>query len=316
MSFTPIDIGSFWLPRQTSTLAPEVDAGFYLVYWVSVGFFVLVIGSMSYFAVRYRRRQEGEKTSTVDHSTVLEVVWTTIPALMLIGLFAVGLKGYASAQVAPAEALEVQVTGEKWLWTFTYPNGTTTVNELGVPRDRPVRLVMSSKDIVHSFFVPEFRIKQDVVPGQYTTTWFEATESKEVVILCAEYCGTGHSDMLAKVIVMDDPVYRDWLDKGGGAGDLPPAELGKKLFTSRSCATCHSLDGSRLQGPSLKGLFGRSEDIEGGASVKVDENYFRESVLNPGAKVVRGYQASMPTFQGLLKDKEIDALIAYLKTLD
>jgi cytochrome c oxidase subunit 2 len=175
---------------------------------------------------------------------------------------------------------------------------------------------MSSKDIVHSFFVPEFRIKQDVVPGQYTTTWFEATESKEVVILCAEYCGTGHSDMLAKVIVMDGPVYKDWLDKGGGAGDLPPAELGKKLFTSRSCATCHSIDGSRLQGPSLKGLFGRTEDIEGGASVKVDENYFRESVLNPGAKVVRGYQASMPTFQGLLKDKEIDALIAYLKTVN
>lgn len=316
MTLTPIDLGSFWLPRQSSTLAPEVDAGFHAVYWVSIGFFVLVVGATAYFAVRYRRRREGEKTSEFDHSTVLEIVWTTIPALMLIGLFALGLRGYASAAVAPAEALEIQVTAEKWLWTFTYPNGTTTVNELGVPKDRPVRLVMSSKDIIHSFFVPEFRIKQDLVPGAYTTTWFEATEVKDVAVLCAEYCGTGHSDMMARILVMDEPVYKDWLDKGGGEGDLPPAELGKKLFTQRSCATCHSLDGSRIQGPSLKGLFGRIEDLEGGTSVKVDENYFRESVLNPGAKVVRGYPAAMPTFQGLLKDRDIEALIAYLKSVN
>lgn len=316
MTRTPIDLGSFWLPRQSSTLAPEVDAGFHAVYWVSVGFFVLVVGAMAYFAVRYRRRREGEKTSEVDHSTALEIVWTTIPGLMLLFLFALGLKGYASAAVAPAESLEIQVTAEKWLWTFTYPNGTTTVNELGVPKDRPVRLVMSSKDIIHSFFVPEFRIKQDLVPGAYTTTWFQATEVKDVAVLCAEYCGTGHSDMMARILVMDEPVYKDWLDKGGGADDLPPAELGKKLFTQRSCATCHSLDGSRIQGPSLKGLFGRTEDLEGGTSVKVDENYFRESVLNPGAKVVRGYPAAMPTFQGLLKDRDIEALIAYLKSVN
>ena len=316
MRLTPIDLGSFWLPRQTSTLAPEVDAGFHVVYWVSVGFFGLVIGAMLFFAVRYRRRREGEKTSQIDHSTVLEIVWTTIPSLILIFLFALGLRGYARASVAPAEALEIQVTAEKWLWTFTYPNGTMTVNELGVPKDRPVRLVMSSKDIVHSFFVPEFRIKQDLVPGAYTTTWFEATEAKDVVILCAEYCGTGHSDMMAKIIVMEEPGYKDWLEKSGGASDLPPVELGKKLFTQRTCVTCHSLDGSRGQGPSLKGLMGKTEDLEGGASVKIDENYLRESILNPGAKVVRGYPAAMPTFQGLLKDREIDALIAYLKSVN
>jgi cytochrome c oxidase subunit 2 len=278
-------------------------------------FFVLVISATAVLAIRYRRRKAGEKTSDVSHSTALEITWTTIPLIILMVLFGMGLKGYVNAAVAPAEAMEIKVTAEKWLWTFTYPNGTTTVNELGVPKDRPVRLLMSSKDIVHSFFVPEFRIKQDVVPGAYTTTWFQATEAKEVAVLCAEYCGTGHSDMMAKVIVMEDAQFKDWLDKGGGGSDLPPAELGKKLFTARNCATCHSLDGTRITGPSLKDLFGRNEEMSDGKQVLVDENYFRESVLDPMAKVVHGYPPVMPVYKGLLKDTEIDALIAYLKTV-
>jgi cytochrome c oxidase subunit 2 len=315
MSLNPIDIGSFWLPKQSSTLAPQVDGAYHTVLYISIAFFVLIITATTVFAVKYRRRRAGEKTSDISHSTSLEITWTTIPLVILLVLFGMGLDGYVNAAVAPAEALEVKVTAEKWLWTFTYPNGTTTVNELGVPKDRPVRLLMSSKDIVHSFFVPEFRVKQDVVPGAYTTTWFQATEAKEVAVLCAEYCGTGHSDMLAKVIVMEDAKFKDWLDKGGGAGDLPPAELGKKLFAQRNCATCHSLDGTRIQGPSLKGLFGRTEELADGSKVQVDENYFRESVFDPAAKVVKGYPASMPVFKGLLKDKEVDALIAYLKTV-
>ncbi len=312
---TPIDIGSFWLPRQSSTLAPEIDRAYHTVLGISAFFFVLVIGATALFAIRYRRRA-GESAAQIDHSTPIEIVWTAIPAILLLFLFGIGLRGYVSAHVAPGDAMEVKVTAERWLWTFTYPNGTTTVNELGVPKDRPVRLLMSSKDIVHSFFVPEFRIKQDVVPGAYTSTWFEATEAKEVTILCAEYCGTGHSDMMGKVIVMEEPAFRDWLDKGGGVGNLPPAELGKKLFTSRNCATCHSLDGTRIQGPTFKGVFGRSEDLEGGGKVVVDENYIRESILDPQAKIVRGYPASMPVFKGLLKDSEIDALIAFLKTVN
>ena len=275
MTNTPIELGSFWLPKQSSTVAQHVDMAWNAVYWVAVFFFVLVVTGMVTFAWKYRRRKEGEITSDVDHNTKLEVLWTLIPL----------------------------------------PNGTT-VNELGVPKDKPVKLVMSSTDVLHSFYVPEFRIKQDVIPGTYTTLWFQATEAKEIAILCTEYCGTGHSDMLSKVNVMEGPKFQEWLDQNGDGGDQPPADRGKKLFATKACAGCHSVDGSRIVGPSLKGLFGKMEDLADGTQVKVDENYVRESLLNPNGKVVKGYQPLMPSFQGQLKDKDIDAIIAYLKTVN
>jgi cytochrome c oxidase subunit 2 len=315
MTNTPIDLGSFWLPKQSSTVAQHVDHAWNAVYWVAVFFFVLVITTMAVFVWRYRRKKEGEQTSAVDHNTRLEVLWTLIPLAILMGLFAIGLRGYIDAAVAPAEAIEVHVTAQKWAWSFTYPNGTTTA-ELGVPKDKPVKLVMSSTDVVHSLFIPEFRIKQDVVPGTYTSIWFQATEAKEVALLCTEYCGTGHSDMMAKVIVMEPPQYQEWLDAHGDGGNKPPAERGKMLFATKACAGCHSLDGSRIVGPSMKGIYGRTEDLADGASVKVDDNYIRESILVPTAKIVKGYAPSMPTFQGVLKDKDIDAIIAYLKTVN
>ncbi|AUX26194.1 cytochrome B561 [Sorangium cellulosum] len=310
----PIDLGSFWLPRPGSTLAEHVDAGWAAAYWVAVFFFVLVAGAVVLFAIKYRRRTERDKTSTLSHNSTIEVVWTVIPVAIVISLFFVGLRGYVHASVAPAESYEINVTGEMYLWTFTYPDGTTTINELAVPRGRPVRLIMSSKDIVHSFFIPEFRIKQDVVPGSYTTAWFEATETTETVLLCTEYCGSGHSDMLATVKVLEQSEFEKWLE-GNNNSDLPPEELGKALFVKRSCATCHSLDGTRIQGPSLKGFFGREEELTDGSKVIADENYFRESLFNPAGQVVRGYPPVMPVFKGLLKDKEVDALIAYLKTV-
>ena len=315
MTNTPIELGSFWLPKQSSTVAQHVDMAWNAVYWVAVFFFVLVVTGMVTFAWKYRRRKEGEITSDVDHNTKLEVLWTLIPLAITMGLFTVGLRGYINAAVAPADALEVHVTAQKWSWTFTYPNGTT-VNELGVPKDKPVKLVMSSTDVLHSFYVPEFRIKQDVIPGTYTTLWFQATEAKEIAILCTEYCGTGHSDMLSKVNVMEGPKFQEWLDQNGDGGDQPPADRGKKLFATKACAGCHSVDGSRIVGPSLKGLFGKMEDLADGTQVKVDENYVRESLLNPNGKVVKGYQPLMPSFQGQLKDKDIDAIIAYLKTVN
>ena len=311
----PIDIDSFWLPRRGSTLAEHVDAGWSAVYWVSVVFFVLVASATVIFAMRYRRRTPHDVTSAVAHSTPLEVTWTAIPLVVLIALFLLGLRGYMHASVAPAESYEIQVTAEMYMWTFTYPDGTTTVNELGVPRGRPVRLVMSSKDVVHSFFIPEFRVKQDLVPGAYTTTWFQATRAGETALLCTEYCGVGHSDMLATVKVMEEPDFEEWLKGAGGPSDLPPAERGKALFTQRSCANCHSVDGTRVQGPTLKGLFGRTEELADGTRVTADEEYFRESLMNPAAKVVRGYPAVMPTYRGLLKDTDVEALIAYIKSL-
>lgn len=316
MSIDPIDIGSFWLPKASSTTAHQVDWAWDVVLWIDVAFFVGIIGALALFMYKYRRRKEGEKTSQVSHNTALEVTWTVLPLLLLAVLFVVGLRGYANAVVAPAEALEIRVTGAKWFWTFQYPNGYVTQNEIVVPKDRPVKLLLSSQDVVHSFFIPEFRIKQDAVPGQYTTMWFNATEAKEVQVECAEYCGTSHSDMLAKIVVKPDNEFKDWLEKAANEGaGKSPAEYGQLLYTKKNCFTCHSTDGSRIQGPTFKGVFGRTEQLEGGATVTVDENYIRESLLEPNAKIVKGYPAVMPTFKGTLKDKEIDALIAYLKTV-
>jgi cytochrome c oxidase subunit 2 len=316
MSIDPIDLGSFWLPKASSTTAGAVDWAFDVVLWIDIAFFVGIIGVMAYFMSKYRRRKEGEKTSNVSHNTTAEITWTVLPTLLLGVLFVVGLRGFANAQVAPADALEIKVTGAKWFWTFTYPNGYVSTNKMIVPLDRPVKLLMSSQDVVHSFFIPEFRIKQDAVPGQYTTMWFNATEAKTVQVECAEYCGTSHSDMLATIEIKPEVEFKDWLEKAGDEGKgLSPAEYGQKLYTSKNCFTCHSTDGSRIQGPSFKGVFGRKEDLEGGASISVDENYIRESLLDPNAKIVKGYPAVMPTYKGTLKDKEIDALIAYLKSV-
>lgn len=314
---TPVQVDSFWLPRASSTIAKQIDDGYYLVYWISIALFILVVGGAAYFAWKYKRRSDKDKTSDVDHNTRLELAWSVIPLLIVIGLFVVGLKGYLRGQVAPDESFEVHVSGKKWLWTFTYPQGFTTTNELAVPAGRPVRLVISAEDVLHSFFVPEFRVKQDAVPGQYTTLWFQADQPGEYALLCTEYCGTSHSDMIGKVLVLEDAKLQEWIDGEGDLGSKgkPPAELGERKFKNAGCNTCHTIDGTPLTGPTFKGLFGRTEKLATGASVVVDENYIRESILNPGAKVVQGYPNSMPTFQGVLKDKDIDNLIAYIKTL-
>ncbi|MDI1445560.1 cytochrome c oxidase subunit II [Polyangium sp. 6x1] len=317
MRLDPIELGSFWMPKQSSTIAEEIDTAYYIVYWLDVVMFVLLMGALAYFMYKYKRRGPKDKLSDVTHSTTLEISWTIIPSILVIALFFVGLKGWMKAMVAPGNALEIRTTAEMYMWTFTYPNGNVSVNELVVPKGQPVKLIMSSKDVLHSFFVPEFRVKQDVVPGTYTTVWFEATENRDTILFCTEYCGVGHSDMMAKVLVLDKPEYDQWQETGLKPGEkpLPPAELGKKLYATRSCNTCHSLDGSRIQGPTFKGVFGRTEQIADGSSIKVDENYIRESLLEPNKKVVQGYPAVMPTYKGLLKETDIDAIIAYLKTV-
>lgn len=309
----PIPVDSFWLPKAMSTIAPELDEAFYIVYWMSVAFFVVIIGAMVWFMYQYRRKREGELTSPIDHSFKLEVGWSLLPTFLLIWLFLVGIKGYANASVAPGNAMDIKVTAQMYSWTFTYPDGTITGGELGVPVNKPVRLVMSSKDVLHSFYVSNFRVKQDVVPGIYTTLWFEATETGEVPIQCAEYCGTGHSQMMGKVIVMEQAKFDNWLANGGTDEKLPPAQMGAKLFATRGCPTCHSLDGTRIQGPALNGVFGRSQTMSDGTTITADENYLRESILNPQAKLVQGYPGVMPAFQGQLTEEQVDALIAFLK---
>jgi cytochrome c oxidase subunit 2 len=219
--------------------------------------------------------------------------------------------------VAPKDAIEIKATGQKWFWTFDYPNGANGVNELVVPVNQPVKLLLSSMDVIHSFFVPEFRVKMDALPNRYTVVWFEATDVGEYNIFCTEYCGTGHSEMLGNVKVLAEPEYEKWLAES--KVDIPEGmsleEAGAKLYISRACNTCHSIDGSVGVAPSFKGIFGKTEYLTDGSSLTVDENYLRKSILNPQAQIVAGYAPVMPTYQNVLSDRQIDALIAYLKSL-
>lgn len=309
-----IEMGGLWLPRPLSSFAKDVDFAWNVVTANAIIFFVGIVVAMTYFVWKYRRRGPDDKVSHVEHSTLIEVIWTVIPTLLCFVLFYVGFKGYLNAAVAEGDAIEIHGTATKWRWVFTYPNGFSSLNELRIPKDRPVRIILSSTDVLHSFYVPEFRVKQDAVPGTYNSVWFRAIDTGETTLLCTEYCGTGHSDMLAKVVIMDPKKYDDWLQGGGDDGNLPPAELGKKLYTEKSCNSCHSLDGSRLTGPSWKALFGKKEKMADGSEITVDENYLRESILQPAAKVVAGYENQMPAFQGLLNDKQVMALIEFIKT--
>jgi cytochrome c oxidase subunit 2 len=331
------------LPRQMSTLAPEVDQMYYFIFWVSVAFFVAIIGVALYCLVRYRASKNPHATPP-GHHDVLELFWTFAPLLLLIPMFHYGFQGFVHAMIAPAHAIEMRVTGKQWAWDFYYPGDVEpSPGEFVVPVHKPVKMVMGSRDVLHSFFIPEFRVKRDLVPGMYSSVWFEATEitshfdaaTKKVVanqqdghldLFCAEYCGTSHSKMLGKVHIVSEADYKAFID----SKDAQPAEcdqdpkgaackqkivaVGEDLFKKNACNTCHTTDGSRLVGPTFKGVFGRSEQFEDGTTVTVDENYIRQSILQPQAKVVKTYTtAVMPPF--VMKDWKIDALIEYIKTI-
>lgn len=312
-----IQIDSFWLPRSSSTLAPSIDLGWNLALWVSYFFFFLVVALMVFFVFKYRRRSDKDTTSSLQHSTVLEVTWSVIPLVILIWCFLVGFKGFLESTIVPAGAYEISVTASKWRWAFTYPNGKTEINELKVPAGRPVKLLMSSNDVLHSVFIPEFRVKQDVVPGQYTTLWFEAPEAGRTRLLCAEFCGTQHSEMMANVEVLPQDEFDAWLEAGDGGDDLPPEELGAQLFTKFTCNACHSTSpGVNLVGPSLAGIFGRTVEFNEGDSLVADENYVRESIEAPAARIVKGFGNLMPSFKGQINDRDMNALIAYMKSLE
>jgi cytochrome c oxidase subunit 2 len=314
LGFLPEEDGSsFWMPPQISTVAHGVDWLFHFILAISVFFFLLIVVLMVFFIIKYRRREGQEAASSPSHNTALEVTWTVIPVILVIVIFIVGFKGFLNMATPPANAYEITVEGQKWKWTFTYPNGYVDEN-LHVPVDRPIRLVMSSSDVIHSLYVPAFRIKQDVVPGRYAKMWFEATEPGEYDLFCAEYCGTSHSDMIAHVIVHPVGEFEAWLEKASNFLEtMSPVDAGRKLFQVRGCTQCHSMDGSAKTGPSLLGVFGSVQKMTDGSTVTVDENYIRESILEPAAQVVAGFEPVMPTFQGRLSDEEISAIIAYLK---
>jgi len=308
--------GTFWLPAQRSTFAAHTDAAFYLIFWICVFFFVLIVVLALWMLFKYRRRGDViEVQPSAHHNMMLELTWSVIPLIIMLVIFVMGFRGYMDLHTAPQGAYEVQVTAQKWAWSFTYPNGYEDP-DLHVPVGVPVKLTMTSRDVIHSLYVPAFRTKQDVVPGRYTVEWFQAPVAGEYPIFCAEYCGTKHSQMQATVFVQPQAEFDAWLAKAGDyMKGLAPADAGALVYKKKGCVQCHSIDGTRVVGPSFKGSFGTRRTFADGTSGVMDENYIRESVLTPRAKVVAGFDPVMPTFQGRLKEPEIAALIAYLKSL-
>lgn len=302
-------------PRPSSTTAGSVDALFYFILIVSAVFFAIIVAAMVVFIVKYRQREDLQIQPSPDHNNKLEVVWTLIPSFIVGIIFFWGFVTFLDMRQPPDNSYEIQVNAKKWSWSFTYPNGHVD-NNLHVPVDRPVSLVMSSDDVIHSLYIPAFRIKMDVIPGRYTKTWFEANTAGDYTLFCAEYCGTQHSTMLAKVVVHPSGEFDTWLDNAANLlKTMTPVEAGEILYVRRGCVQCHSVDGSAKVGPSFLNAYGTEQTLTSGESIQVDENYIRESILEPQAKVRAGYKPVMPTYQGQLKDEEIGALIAYIKSL-
>ena len=299
-------------PDQASTFSGQVDALYAFLWALTILFGVVLSLLILYFAVKYRRRHEGEIPRGVEGSMRLETVWTVVPFIVSMGIFVWGANIYYTMYRPPAEALDIYVVAKQWMWKFQHLDGHREINELHVPVGRKVKLMMTTEDVIHSFFVPAFRTKMDVVPGRYSTVWFEATKPGRYHLFCAEYCGTSHSGMIGWIYVMEAPEYQDWLSGGASGGSL--ASSGEKLFQQLACNTCHKTDGTG-RGPALEGVFGNAVKFQDGSTVTADEAYVRESILNPRAKVVAGYQPIMPTFQGQVTEEQLLELAAYIKSL-
>lgn len=335
------------LPVAATDVARDWDGVYGFLLWTSIFFFVGIVIAMAIFVIKYRKGVT-KKSKYIHGHTGLEIIWTVIPTIIVLVMFWWGYLVYQKMIHAPADSMEVHVIGKQWLWQFVYKNGNSSIGDLYVPVNKPVKLIMSSEDVLHSFFIPNFRVKSDVVPGMYTYIWFEAKVPGIHQIFCTEYCGTSHSGMLGRVVVLTPEQWKDWqLGKkidvnalpadpsfpgfranmlgeglpnaqasgGGGSGELSLAEKGKGIMSAKGCVACHSSDGSRLVGPSYKGIWGKEEKLADGNTVKVDENYIRESIENPTAKLVEGYPPSMPPYKGLLTEEEILAVIEYIKSL-
>ncbi|HMN67256.1 MAG TPA: cytochrome c oxidase subunit II [Bdellovibrionales bacterium] len=307
-------VPSRFMPPQATEIAVGVDSLYMFLLVASVISCVLVIGGLIYFAVKYRRQSDTDKTPYISHNAALEFLWSFIPFVIFMVAFVWGWIVFHQLRSMPENALEIAVEAQKWDWSFIYKNGRRSAAEFYVPVGQDVKLVMTSKDVLHSFFVPSFRNKQDVVPGRYTTFWFNAKSEGSFNIFCAEYCGDRHSGMLAKVHVVPREKYEDWLANDPYKG-LAPADIGQKVYGSR-CIACHTLTDSKNVGPGFKNVFGRTSKLDGGGTAVVDENYIRESIMNPNAKIVAGYPTGvMPTFAGQLSEPEIMGIIEYMKTV-
>ena len=299
-------------PEAASSFATEVDALYLFIVAVSAFFAVAVSIAVVWFAFRYRRKHADEIGAHIEGSLPLELAWSIIPTLIAMVMFVWGAKLYYEMRRPPAESLQIYAVGKQWMWKFQHQGGQREINELHVPVGRPVKVLVTSEDVLHDLYFPSFRTKIDAIPGRYMPMWFTATKPGRYHIFCAEYCGTKHSGMIGTVIVMEPTQYQEWLAGGGTEGTM--AERGSKLFNDLACNTCH-LDNGQGRGPSLKDLVGKAVEMTDGSTAVVDEGYLRESILNSQARVVKGFQPLMPTFQGLISEEGLAALIEHIKSL-
>jgi cytochrome c oxidase subunit 2 len=297
-------------PEQASTLAGHVDALYIFLLLVTGMMAALVFICIIIFAAKFRYRP-GVPAEQIEGSTPLEVTWSIIPFLVFMVIFAWGAIVYFKERTPPADSTEVYVVAKQWMWKVEHAEGQREINELHVPVGRDVKLIMTSQDVIHSFYIPAFRIKQDVLPGRYTVEWFKATKPGVYHLFCAEYCGTQHSGMVGDIVVQDPAQYQAWMNSGTTG---PLSASGEKVFAELGCATCHRSD-VQGRGPNLQGVFGHPVQLEDGRTVTADENYVRESILDPGSKRLKGFQPIMPTFQGLVTEEQVNALVAYIKSI-
>ena len=301
------------VPESASTVSWKVDALYFYLSGVTLFFALLISAVLIFFVIRYRRRTPYEIPRPIAGSHKLETLWTVIPFLIAMTMFAWGARVYFDQYKPPSNAIEIYVVGKQWMWKLQHATGQREINELHVPVNRKIKLIMTSEDVIHDFFVPAFRTKADVVPGRYQTLWFEATKPGTYHLFCAEYCGMNHSGMTGSVIVMEPREFDDWLS--GNTSNITPAAAGQQLFQSLGCASCHGASGEGGRGPTLAGIFGNNQQLESGGTVRVDEAYIRESITNPQAKLVAGFGPIMPTFQGQVSEDQLVQLIAFIKSL-
>ncbi len=304
--------GTPLFPEQASTMASRVDALYFFLVGLTVFFSLLIAGLIVAYAIKFRRRSPDSIGARIHGGLMLEITWSVIPFIIVMGIFVWGASVFFAMSRPPDETLNVYVVGKQWMWKFQHLDGQREIDELHVPVGRAVKLIMTSEDVIHDVFIPAFRVKADVIPGRYTHLWFEPTKPGTYHLFCAEYCGTKHSGMVGQIVVMEQNDYQSWLSGGTGEGSL--ASAGQKLFADLACNTCHRPD-AQGRGPVLQNLFGKTVELNTGDRVVVDEAYVRESILNPQAKVTLGFQPIMPTFQGLVTEEGLLELIEYVKSL-
>jgi cytochrome c oxidase subunit 2 len=315
LTFIPAIFMAQWpqfRPADASTSADRVDHLYFFLTGITLFFTFSIFATIFYFMIKYRRRSEEERPPATEQSMSLEMTWIVIPSLICIGLFFWGASLFFAEARPPQGAMEIFVVGKQWMWHLQHPEGPREINHLHIPVDVPVRLTMTSEDVIHDFFVPEFRVKMDVVPGRYTSEWFQATKPGSYHLFCAQYCGTLHSGMTGTIEVMTPTDYAEWLRDNATIESM--SQSGQQLFTQLGCDTCHLADGSG-PGPALQGRFGKQVTLRDGQNRVIDEAYIRQSILDPGSLRLPNYPPIMPTFRGQVSEEQILQLIAYIKSL-